>query len=114
MHANDELIPLPDVPKVVAQLTRRRKRPHIRTVYRWAESGARGRILRTCPVGGTLATRREWLLEFFAERPTPGITAPGTRSTSSGRTTRPMSQAEHDAETERSRRELIDAGVLSA
>lgn len=112
MHAttDDELIPLPAVPKLIAQLTRRRKRPHIRTVYRWAETGVRGRILRTCPLGGTLATRREWLDEFFAER-SAGTTAP-TRTSTPGRTTRPMSQSEHDAETERYRRELQNAGVL--
>lgn len=103
-----ELIPLSDVPAVVASMTRRRKRPHKRTVQRWAYKGIAGRRLRVRDVGGTACTTREWLLEFFAERkaaPTPAKNpAPATR--------RPMTPRDHRREGLRSLQSLQAAGVL--
>jgi len=44
---------------------RRGKRPHIATLYRWAQRGVRGIRLETIQVGGTLCTSLEALQRFF-------------------------------------------------
>lgn len=75
----ENIIPLPKLPAIIARLTRNRKRPHIRTVYRWAEKGVGGRRLRTKPIGNTLCTTKAWLDEFMAER-TDGESAAELRS----------------------------------
>ena len=48
-------------------LPRRRagKRPHVATLYRWAQSGIRGVRLETLQVGGTMCTSLEALQRFF-------------------------------------------------
>lgn len=50
-------------------LPRRRvgKRPHVATLYRWAQSGCRGVKLETLQVGGTMCTSLE-ALQRFCER----------------------------------------------
>ncbi len=47
-------------------LPRRRagKRPHVATLYRWAQRGLRGVRLETIQVGGTLCTSLEALQRF--------------------------------------------------
>ena len=40
------------------------KRPHIATLYRWAQRGVRGVRLETIQVGGTLCTSVEALQRF--------------------------------------------------
>lgn len=50
-----------------AELPRRRKgsRPHVATLYRWAQRGLRGVRLETIQVGGTCCTSREAMQRFF-------------------------------------------------
>ena len=50
-----------------AELPRRRKssRPHVATLYRWAQRGLRGVKLETIQIGGTCCTSREALQRFF-------------------------------------------------
>ncbi len=47
-------------------LPRRRngKRPHVATIYRWAQVGIRGIRLETLRVGGSLCTSKEALQRF--------------------------------------------------
>lgn len=49
------------------RLPRRRKdkRPHVATIYRWAQRGCRGVFLETIQVGGTRCTSVEALQRFF-------------------------------------------------
>jgi len=60
-------IPLCRVPKHVNWLPRRRsgKRPHISTIFRWAQRGVHGVQLETIRIGGTLCTSEEALVRFF-------------------------------------------------
>lgn len=44
---------------------RRGSRPHVATLYRWAQRGLRGVRLETLRVGGTLCTSVEALQRFF-------------------------------------------------
>ena len=70
----DQLIRLADVPQLSWLPGRRAgKRLHLATVHRWANSGLRGRVLKTVRCGGALCTTEPWLLEFFA------ISAPAPR-----------------------------------
>ena len=64
--AKEQVLTLNDAAK---RLPRRRggKRPHIATLYRWAQSGVRGVQLEVLRVGGTLCTSVE-ALQRFAER----------------------------------------------
>lgn len=54
--------------EAAAHLPRRRagKRPHVATMYRWAQRGLRGVKLETIRVGGTLCTSLEALQRFCA------------------------------------------------
>lgn len=47
-------------------LPRRRggKKPHVATLYRWAQYGCRGVVLETCQIGGTKCTSLEALQRF--------------------------------------------------
>jgi Protein of unknown function (DUF1580) len=61
-----------------AQLTllprrRRGKRPHMATLYRWAQRGLRGVHLETIRVGGTLCTSVE-AIQRFCDRLSQGDT----------------------------------------
>lgn len=58
----ESLIPLSEVPKILP--TRKGKRVHISTVFRWMRSGARGKVLDTILVGGIRYTSREELSRF--------------------------------------------------
>ena len=51
----------------IAHLPHRRKgsRPHLATLYRWANRGIKGVKLETLQVGGTLCTSIEALQRFF-------------------------------------------------
>ena len=53
--------------QAAAQLPHRRRgsRPHVATLYRWAQRGLRGVRLETIQVGGTLCTSVEALQRFF-------------------------------------------------
>jgi uncharacterized protein DUF1580 len=57
------LVPLAEVPKLLP--TRRGKRVHISTVFRWIRSGARGRVLDSILVGGIRYTSREEISRFL-------------------------------------------------
>lgn len=61
---NETVLSLTEAAK---QLPRRRagKRPHVATLYRWANRGLRGIQLETIQVGGTLCTSAEALQRFF-------------------------------------------------
>lgn len=41
------------------------KRPHVATLYRWAQRGLRGVQLETIQIGGTLCTSMEAMQRFF-------------------------------------------------
>ena len=58
---------------------RRGKRPHVSTLYRWAQRGIKGVKLETIRIGGTLCTSMEALQRFF-ERCTNPTQVPSTRT----------------------------------
>ena len=68
---HEKLIFLADVSKLEWLPRRNGKSIHIATVYRWANSGVRGRKLRTVLVGGSLATTESWVQDFFEINPRP-------------------------------------------
>ena len=61
-----------------ARLPRRRRgsRPHVATLYRWAQRGIKGIRLETIQVGGTLCTSTEALQRFFDRLSEPREPAP--------------------------------------
>ncbi|MEZ6117776.1 MAG: DUF1580 domain-containing protein [Pirellulaceae bacterium] len=59
-------MPLSEVPRYVP--TRRGKRVHYSTVYRWATKGARGRILETVLCGGLRYTSIQAVQRFLSLR----------------------------------------------
>ncbi len=81
-------------------LPRRRagKRPHVATLYRWAQGGVRGVILETLQVGGTLCTSLEAVQRFCNQLTESESTAPTTTRN-------------HKREIARAERELKKAGI---
>lgn len=59
----EQLIAVPDVPDFLP--TRRGKRLHISTVYRWVLKGARGKVLDSAMLGGIRYTSLEALERFL-------------------------------------------------
>lgn len=59
----ERLLPLTEVVKHLP--TRKGKRTHYSTVYRWATKGTRGRVLESCLVGGIRYTSHEALERFI-------------------------------------------------
>ena len=57
------LVPLEEVPSLLP--LRRGRKTHISTIFRWASRGVNGHVLQTVRMGGTKATTRQWLMEFF-------------------------------------------------
>ena len=54
--ATESIIPVAEVPEHLGKM-----RPHVATVYRWAQVGLRGIRLETIRVGGTMCTSVEAL-----------------------------------------------------
>ena len=80
------LIPLEAVPDLLP--TRRGRKHHKSSIFRWASKGLHGTRLRSVSVGGTRATTRAWLLDFFeavaqAEDAVTGSTTSGSSPGSS-------------------------------
>ena len=75
------------------------KRPHVATLYRWAQQGVRGVKLETIQVGGTLCTSLE-ALQRFCER----CTDPSSRPPSSASKSR-------EREIKKAECELAEAGI---
>ncbi len=69
-YQNETVLSLQDA---AARLPRRRRgaRPHVTTLYRWAQTGCRGVKLETVQIGGTRCTSLEALDRFFAALSTP-------------------------------------------
>ncbi|HKQ48047.1 MAG TPA: DUF1580 domain-containing protein [Phycisphaerae bacterium] len=69
---------VPTFTEAAAKLPRRRhgKKPHIATLYRWAERGLKGIRLETIQVGGTCCTSLEALQRFFERLTKPRSEAP--------------------------------------
>ena len=63
---------------------RKGKRPHLATLYRWAQRGVRGICLETIQIGGTQCTSMEALQRFFdrLSRPTAAQSLPSKPSIS--------------------------------
>ena len=61
---SEQVVSLTDATKVIPK-RRGGKRPHVATIYRWAQCGHRGVILVTLQVGGTKCTSIEALQRFF-------------------------------------------------
>lgn len=64
-----------------SHLPRRRRgsRPHVATVYRWAQRGVRGVRLETLQIGGTMCTSIEALQRFFDRLSEPRQPSPDKR-----------------------------------
>ncbi|TWT67022.1 hypothetical protein Pla123a_44520 [Posidoniimonas polymericola] len=62
----ENLIAIPDVPDYLP--TRRGKKLHISTVYRWVLKGARGKVLDSAMLGGIRYTSLEALERFLGTR----------------------------------------------
>ncbi len=60
--------------------TRRGKKPHVSTLYRWAQRGVRGEVLETIQVGGVLCTSLEALQRFCDGLTKPQPTPAGRAS----------------------------------
>ena len=58
---------------------RRGSRPHVATMYRWAQRGVKGVRLEALQVGGTLCTSLEALQRFFDILSEPRAPAPNKR-----------------------------------
>ena len=62
----EEVVSLSEAAKLKCLPRRRKgKRPHVATLYRWAQRGFNGVTLETLQVGGTLCTSIEALQRFF-------------------------------------------------
>jgi hypothetical protein len=61
---NEQVISLTQGTKVLPG-RRGGKRPHVATLYRWAQRGHRGVVLETIQIGGTKCTSVEALQRFF-------------------------------------------------
>lgn len=94
---NEEVISFADA---TLRLPRRRKgkRPHVATLYRWAQHGVRGIRLEVIQVGGTMCTSLEAIQRFFNR-----LTDPDTPTTQLTRTRK--------REIEQADRELERAGI---
>ena len=75
------------------------KRPHVATLYRWAQQGVRGVKLETIQVGRTLCTSLEALQRFCEQ-----CTDPSSRSPSSTSKSR-------EREIKKTECELAEAGI---
>lgn len=62
---NEQLIPLPEVPNLSFMPTRNGRKVSVRTVNRWATSGAKGAKLETTMAGGKRCTTTAAVLRFF-------------------------------------------------
>lgn len=95
---DEEVVSLTDATK---HLPKRRagKRPHVATLYRWAQQGVRGVKLETIQVGGTLCTSLE-ALQRFCER----CTDPSSRPP-------PSTPKSREREIKKAERELESAGI---
>jgi hypothetical protein len=60
---SETVLSLTDAAKLLPRL-RRGKRPHVSTLYRWANKGIRGVRLETIRVGGTVCTSQDALRRF--------------------------------------------------
>ena len=97
--AHEQLFSLTEAVRCLP-LPRRRKgaRPHVSTLYRWAQRGCRGVRLETIRCGGTLCTSVEALQRFF-DRLSGVNHNVGTQAA-------PMTQA-----VERAQSQLDEAGI---
>jgi hypothetical protein len=96
--AEETVFPLSEAPDHVP--TRRGKKIHVATVFRWKD-GMRGVKLETIRIGGTLHTSAEALQRFF-ERLSATDGAPGAA---------PRSPAARRKAVERAEKELTSLGV---
>ena len=67
--------------EAAGRLPRRRKgsKPHVSTLYRWAQRGVKGVRLEVLQVGGTSCTSLEALQRFFERLSEPREPAPNKR-----------------------------------
>jgi hypothetical protein len=86
--------------EAAARLPRRRrgKKPHIATLYRWAERGLKGVRLETIQVGGTCCTSIEALQRFFNGLAKPRSETSQTLPQYSRTRLRQIEQAERECE----------------
>jgi hypothetical protein len=61
--SSENVVSLTEAPRYLPR-RRKRKRPHVATMYRWADQGCRGVVLETIQVGGTKCTSIEALQRF--------------------------------------------------
>lgn len=72
---NEEVILLAEATKLKCLPRRRRgKRPHVATLFRWANTGVRGVTLETIQCGGTRCTSVEAIQRFFKRCTDPSCT----------------------------------------
>lgn len=94
---DEEVVSLTDATKHLP-MRRAGKRPHVATLYRWAQNGVRGIRLETIQVGGTLCTSLEALQRFFNRLSGDDSTPPQTMRT-------------RKREIAKADRELAEAGI---
>ncbi len=63
----EQLLSIPEVPEFLP--SRRGKRLHISTVYRWALKGVRGKVLESTMLGGVRYTSLEAIQRFMGNGP---------------------------------------------
>ena len=67
INSAENLIALSDVPEYIVQLTGRKRRNHIATIYRWTKTGVAGVHLETLVIGESRYTSKEALERFWAD-----------------------------------------------
>lgn len=72
----ESLIPISEVPAHAP--TRRGRKLHNSTVYRWTTKGVRGHVLQSTMIGGVRYTSHEALQRFFSNSTSPEITGAGS------------------------------------
>jgi hypothetical protein len=83
------------------QLARNGRRPHIASLYRWAEAGIKGVQLETLQIGGSRVTSREAANRFIAaltakangDIKIPGVRTPNRRQKDHDRADRELTKS---------------------
>ena len=97
---SERLVALTQVPKL-SEIPKLRggKRPHVATIYRWAQNGVRGVKLETVRLGGTVCTSVEAIQRFVKQLSDPNAT------------TSPSPTKARQRQVEAAERQLSQAGI---
>lgn len=92
--SSDKVVSLTEATRYLPR-RRRRKRPNVATIYRWAQHGVRGVVLETIQVGGTKCTSIE-AIQRFCDRLTDADAADAPKVRSVAQRNRAVANAIRD------------------